>query len=394
MIPYGRQNISEADINSVIDVLRSNFLTQGPTIPKFENRMQEYCRSQYAVAVNSATSALHLACLSLGLGKGDILWTSPISFVASSNAALYCGASVDFVDIDFNTNNMSISSLQEKLIYAKKEGTLPKVVIPVHMGGHSCDMSVIHELSKEYNFKIIEDASHAVGGKYKGKPVGSCEFSDITIFSFHPVKIITTGEGGMALTNDKALYQKMTTLRTHGITRNKALMHNKNEGAWYYEQLELGLNYRITEMQAALGYSQMDRLDTFVSERNKHAAFYQNALSGLAVTLPVEDSSIYSSYHLFIIKLESKCPAKRRIIFDLMRKNNIGVNVHYIPIHLQPFYKRLNFKKGDFPVAEAYYDSAISIPLYPDIGEVSLNKVARTLSEAINFANNKQITNI
>lgn len=387
MIPYGRQDISEEDISSVVDVLRSDFLTQGPKIPEFENCIKEYCGSQHAVAVNSATSALHLACLSLGLGKGDILWTSPISFVASSNAALYCGASVDFVDIDFDTNNMSISALQKKLVNAKKEGTLPKVVMPVHMGGYSCDMAAIHELSQEFDFKIIEDASHAVGGKYKGKPIGSCEFSHITVFSFHPVKIITTGEGGMALTNDEHLYQKMATLRTHGITRDKTLMHNKHEGDWYYEQLDLGLNYRMTEMQAALGCSQMRRLDNFVSERNKHASFYHNALSGLAVALPVKDSSIYSSYHLFIIKLESQCPAQRRIIFDFMRKNDIGVNVHYIPIHLQPFYKKLNFNKGDFPVAEAYYDSTISIPLYSNISQASLYKVARTLGEAINFAN-------
>lgn len=386
MIPYGRQDISEADINSVIDVLRSDFLTQGPTIPKFENRVKEYCKSQYAVAVNSATSALHLACLSLDLRRGDILWTSPISFVASSNAALYCGASVDFVDIDFNTNNMSVLALQKKLINAKKEGTLPKVVMPVHMGGYSCDMVAIHELSQEFNFKIIEDASHAIGGQYKSKPVGSCEFSHITVFSFHPVKIITTGEGGMALTNDEHLYQKMVALRTHGITRDKTLMHNKHEGDWYYEQLDLGLNYRMTEMQAALGCSQMGRLDNFVSERNKHASFYHNALSGLAVALPVKDSSIYSSYHLFIIKLKSQRSDQRRIIFDFMRKNDVGVNVHYIPIHLQPFYKTLNFNKGDFPVAEAYYDSTISIPLYYNMSQASQHKVVRTLSEAIKFA--------
>ena len=387
MIPYGRQEISEQDIISVIDVLRSEFLTQGPKIPKFEDCMTAYCGSRYAVAVNSATSALHLACLSLGLGRGDILWTSPISFVASANAALYCGASVDFVDIDFETNNMSISALRKKLVDAQKEGRLPKVVMPVHMGGFSCDMEAIHGLSQEFDFKIIEDASHAVGGKYKGKPVGSCEFSDVTVFSFHPVKIITTGEGGMALTNNEALYQKMTILRTHGITRDKMLLDKKDEGDWYYEQLDLGLNYRMTEMQAALGCSQMERLDSFVAERNKHAAFYHNALCSLGVDLPVEDTAIYSSYHLFIIKLRSRCSTKRRIVFDFMRESNIGVNVHYIPIHLQPFYKMRNFRKGDFPIAEAFYDSAISIPLYPKIGQVSLSKVAKILSEAINFAN-------
>ena len=382
-IPYGRQDISKDDINSVVDVLNSDFLTQGPNVPQFENTVKEYCGSKYAVAVNSATSALHIACLSLELGKGDILWTSPISFVASSNAALYCGASVDFVDIDFNTNNISISELKKKLMHAEQGGFLPKIVMPVHMGGFSCDMEEIYKLSKKYNFKIIEDASHAIGAKYKNQPVGSCRFSDVTIFSFHPVKIITTGEGGMALTNNEELFNKMDILRTHGITRNKALMTNRDEGDWYYEQIDLGLNYRMTEMQAALGNSQMQRLDDFVLKRNEHAIFYHNTLSNLNISLPAEDPLIYSSYHLFIIKLNSRCPAKRRVVFDFMKKNNIGVNVHYIPIHLQPFYKKLNFQRGDFLVSEAYYDSAISIPLYSHIDQESLDKVSSVLSDAI-----------
>jgi len=383
MIPYGKQDINQADIDSVIEVLKSNFLTQGPKVPAFESAVKDYTGAGFAVAVNSATSALHLACLSLGLGEGDILWTSPISFVASANAGLYCGGSIDFVDIDIDTNNMSISKLKEKLINAQKSGTLPKIVMPVHIGGFSCDMESVHALSKEYGFKIIEDASHAIGAKYRDKPVGSCEFSDVTVFSFHPVKIITTGEGGVAVTNDMHVYNRLNILRTHGITRDKQHLHNKSEGDWYYEQIDLGFNYRMTEMQAALGCSQMNRLDEFVSIRNKHASFYHQALSELDITLPIINSEVYSSYHLFIIKLNSRCPNKRRLIFDYMRDNGVGVNVHYIPIHLQPYYRKLGFKIEGFVNSEIYYDCAISIPLYSQITQADMDKVVKTLSDAL-----------
>lgn len=383
MIPYGKQDINQADIDSVIEVLKSDFLTQGPRVPAFESAIKKYTGAKFTVAVNSATSALHLACLSLGLGKGDILWTSPISFVASANAGLYCGALVDFVDIDINTNNMSISKLREKLINAEKSGALPKIVMPVHIGGFSCDMESIHRLSKEFGFKIIEDASHAIGGKYKGKPVGSCEFSDVTVFSFHPVKIITTGEGGAAVTNDVNTFKRLNALRTHGITRDEQYYHNKSEGSWYYEQIDLGFNYRMTEMQAALGCSQMTRLDEFVSMRNEHALFYHEALSALDITLPIVKAEVYSSYHLFVIKLNSRCPHRRKLIFDYMQDNGIGVNVHYIPIHLQPYYRALGFNLGCFVNSETYYDCAISIPLYSHIAQEDMDKVVKILSAAL-----------
>ena len=382
-IPYGQQNISKDDIESVVDVLNSDFLTQGPKVPEFEDAIKKYCHVNHAIAVNSATSALHIACLSLGLKKGDALWTSPISFVASSNAGLYCGANVDFVDIDYRSNNMCIVALENKLIDAKINNSLPKIVMPVHMGGFSCDMEEIYKLSKKYNFKIIEDASHAIGGKYKDKPVGACIYSDITVFSFHPVKIITTGEGGMATTNKKDLFEKMNILRTHGITRDIKEMHNKDEGDWYYEQIDLGLNYRMTELQAALGISQMSRIDDFVLQRNNHASFYKDKLSSLDIFLPPENPKVYSSFHLFIVKIKSQSSAQRRVIFDYMKKENIGVNVHYIPIHLQPYYKKLKFKKGDYPISETYYNSAISIPLYPHIEEIDIKRVVMELSKAL-----------
>jgi len=383
MIPYGRQDISAADIDAVVSVLKSDFLTQGPVVPLFEDEVKNFCGASHSVAVNSATSALHIACLALDLGPGDIMWTSPISFVASSNSALYCGATVDFVDIDFNTNNMSIEALKAKLQKAKKAGSLPKVVMPVHMGGRSCCMEDIYQLSKEFNFRIIEDASHAIGGKYLGKPVGSCQFSDITVFSFHPVKIITTGEGGVALTNDKTLYERMNILRSHGVTRNKEIMTRANEGDWYYEQIDLGLNYRMTEMQAALGLSQMSRLDTFVEERNKLALSYHDRLSDLVISLPYETLGIYSSYHLYIVKLHSKSPAQRKTVFEFMRANDVAVNVHYIPIHLQPYYGNMGFHRGQFPEAELYYDGALSLPLYPGLTEALVDKISALLSESL-----------
>lgn len=383
MIPYGRQDISDDDIDSVVRVLKSEYLTQGPVVPLFENKIKEYCGASYAVAVNSATSALHISCLALGLKEGDIMWTSPISYVASANSALYCGAKIDFVDIDFDTNNISVQALKIKLKEAEISGTLPKIVMPVHMGGHSCDMKEIYKLSKEYNFKIIEDASHAIGAKYEDQPVGNCKFSDITVFSFHPVKIITTAEGGLALTKDKNLFEKMNILRSHGVTRDETLMTNKNVGEWYYEQIELGLNYRMTEIQAALGLSQLDRLDDFVSTRNEIADRYNKVLTDFPLFLPLEDQKVYSSYHLYIVKLKSKSSLQRRVVFDNMRKNGVGVNVHYIPIHLQPYYKKIGFKYGQFPESETYYNSALSIPIYPGLSEISFEKVIINLSHSL-----------
>lgn len=383
MIPYGRHDISIDDINSLVEVLKSDFITQGPIVAQFERKMQIYCGASYSVAVNSATSALHIACKALNVTNNDIVWTSPISFVASSNAALYCGATVDFVDIDFETNNISLNSLEEKLVYAERNGLLPKVLIAVHMGGYSCDMEHLFYLSKKYGFRIIEDASHAVGGKYKHKPIGSCQFSDITVFSFHPVKIITTGEGGMALTNDKKLHEKMLLFQSHGVTRDKEVMSKKTEGDWYYEQVELGHNYRMTEMQAALGVSQMDRLDHFVNLRNKLSKIYDERFRHLPVSVPKRMEDILSSYHLYIIKLNSNSAKQRRVIFDYMRSNDIGVHVHYIPIHLQPYYQKIGFRSGQFPNAEKYYESALSLPLHHNLSENLIDKVVNSLEHAL-----------
>lgn len=383
MIPYGRHDISKDDINSIIEVLKSDFITQGPIVAQFERKMQIYCGASYSVAVNSATSALHIACRALNVTSNDIVWTSPISFVASSNAALYCGAAIDFVDIDFETNNISMKSLEEKLVDAEQNGLLPKVLIPVHMGGHSCDMEHIFHLSKKYGFRIIEDASHAVGGKYKHNPIGSCQYSDITVFSFHPVKIITTGEGGMALTNDQKLYEKMKLFESHGVTRDKKKMSNTTEGEWYYEQVELGHNYRMTEMQAALGISQMNRLDHFVNLRNKLSKVYDEKLRQFPVSVPKRVHNILSSYHLYIIKLNSKSAQQRRVIFDYMRSNDIGVHVHYIPIHLQPYYQKIGFRLGQFPNAEKYYESTLSLPLHHKLTEDLIDKVVNSLAQAL-----------
>lgn len=370
-IPYGKQEITEADIESVVSVLKSDFLTQGPKIEEFEASVSGYCGAEYGIACSSATAALHLACLSLGLGVGDRLWTSPITFVASANCALYCGARVEFVDIDPQTYNMSVDALEEKLILAEKEGVLPKVVIPVHFAGQSCDMKKIHELSLKYGFRIIEDASHAVGGSYLKSKVGSCEFSDITIFSFHPVKIITTAEGGCAVSNSSELYSKMSLLRSHGITRDSDLMiGNEAQGGWYYEQIELGFNYRMTELQAALGCSQIKRLDEFVVRRHELKAKYDSALKELPLILPYQSSDRVSSLHLYPIVLDKSARISRSDAFNEMRLAEIGVNVHYIPVHLQPFYMaNYGFKRGDFPEAERYYDRCISIPLYYGLRE-------------------------
>ena len=365
MIPYGKQDITQADINAVVDVLKSDFLTQGPQVPAFERALMDATGAHYALAVNSATSALHIACLALGLGEGDSLWTTPITFVASANCGLYCGAKIDFVDIDPTTYNLCPKALEQKLIVAKKLGTLPKVLVSVHLCGQPCDMRAIHALSIEYGFKIIEDASHAIGGSYLDQPIGSCEYSDITVFSFHPVKIVTTAEGGAALTNSKALADKMALYRSHGITRDEALMENTSHGGWYYEQIDLGFNYRMTELQAALGVSQMSRLSEFVSARHKLAERYNEKLASLPIVLPYQLPDTYSGLHLFVIRLNlEKISKTHKQVFDELRENGIGVNLHYIPVHLQPYYQKMGFKQGDFPHAEAYYANAISIPMF------------------------------
>ncbi len=384
MIPYGRQDINETDIQSVIDVLHSDFLTQGPAVPKFEKSIIDYSGSQHAVAVNSATSALHLACLALNIGVGDIVWTTPITFVASANCALYCGASIDFVDINPITYNMSIDKLEEKLFVAQQTNRLPKVIIPVHLCGQSCEMERIYQLSQQFGFKIIEDASHAIGGKYKGKPVGNCYFSDITVFSFHPVKIITTAEGGMAVTNNPQLAERMILLRSHGITREPEKMTQSSDGDWYYQQIELGFNYRMTDIQAALGVSQMNRLDDFVNKRHELANYYNNALKDLPVTIPWQHPDSYSGLHLYVIRLKlDEIKLTHREVFETLRLQNIGVNLHYIPVHEQPYYQKLGFRKGDFPASERYYKEAISIPMFPTLTFKQQQTVINSLKEVL-----------
>lgn len=380
MIPYGRQDITEADIQAVVDVLRSDWLTQGPAVERFEKSVAEYCRAAHSTAVNSATSALHLACRALGLGPGDRLWTSPNTFVASANCALYCGAEVDFVDIDPASWNLSVPALARKLALSEAQGRLPKVVVPVHFAGHPCDMAGIAELAAHYGFAVIEDASHAMGARYRDSIVGDCRYSDITVFSFHPVKILTTGEGGMALTNRADLHAAMSRLRSHGITRDPAAMEDAPEGAWYYQQIELGYNYRLTDIQAALGTSQMARLDAFVARRAILAERYRRLLAGLPLQLPVDMPAGRSAWHLFVVRLEAELAGKsRREVFDALRASGIGVNVHYIPVHTQAYYRRLGFRPGDFPEAEAYYRQALSLPLYPAMTEAQQDYVVETL---------------
>jgi UDP-4-amino-4,6-dideoxy-N-acetyl-beta-L-altrosamine transaminase len=365
MIPYGKQEIIQTDIDAVVDVLKSDFLTQGPQVPVFEKSLIDFTGVKYALAVNSATSALHIACLALGLGEGDSLWTTPITFVASANCGLYCGASIDFVDIDSATYNLCPQALEQKLIVAKRQQCLPKVVVAVHLCGQPCDMKAIHDLSLEYGFKIIEDASHAIGGRYLEQPIGACEYSDITVFSFHPVKIVTTAEGGAALTNNKKLADKMMLYRSHGITRDEAQMENTPHGGWYYEQIDLGFNYRMTELQAALGISQMLRLNEFVTARHQLAERYCKRLAGLPLTLPYQLSNTYSGLHLFVIRLHlDEISKSHKEVFDALRVEGVGVNLHYIPVHLQPYYQKMGFKLGDYPKAEAYYANAISIPMF------------------------------
>lgn len=384
-IPYGRQNINQNDIDNVISVLRSDFLTQGPVVKTFEKDLAFFAKSKYAVAVNSATSALHIACLSLGLKKGDILWTSPISFVASSNCALYCGADVDFVDIDPQTYNMSTSQLEKKLVKAKKLNKLPKIIIPVHLAGQSCDMEKIHTLSKKFGFKIIEDASHAIGGKYKGKNIGNCTYSDITIFSFHPVKIITTGEGGAILTNDEKICGKVQQLRSHGITRDPREMTKHIDGPWYYEQIDLGFNYRMTDLQAALGISQLKRIDAFIKKRQKIVGLYNRLLANSKLILPYQKIDTKSSFHLYIIRVPSNGSLIRSELFERLLANGILVNLHYIPIYKHPYYQtKYKIKDSDFPQAEKYYAEAISLPIFYDLKESEIKKITKILITPIN----------
>jgi len=387
MIPYGKQNISDEDIKAVQDVMRSDFLTQGPITPKFENEISNYCKSKYSVAVVNATSALHLACLALGVGEKDIVWTSPISFVASANCAKYCGAEVDFVDIDIESYNMCPIKLEEKLLEAAKIGQLPKVVIPVHLAGRSCDMKRIKELSVEYGFKIIEDASHAIGGQYLGEPVGNCRFSDITVFSFHPVKIITTCEGGICTTNDFKIFSKIYRLRSHGIVRNPSEMKNKSHGSWYYEQIDLGFNFRLNDLQSALGINQLKRLDTFVRLRHTIAKKYDNLFQNSKnIITPSINQNQFSSFHLYIIRIIEQNGVDRKVIFDRLRSEGIFVNVHYIPIYKQPYYSK-KFNPNQFPNSEKYYSQAISIPIYPNLNDHDILKVVNTINKPRNYQN-------
>lgn len=384
MIPYGRQDVSEADIQAVVDVLRSDFLTQGPAVPLFEKAVAGYCGAQHAVAVNSATSALHIACLALGVGPSDWVWTSPITFVASANCALYCGARLDFVDIDQRTYNLSVERLTEKLVLAEQAGRLPKVVVPVHLCGQSCDMAGIHALAQRYGFKIIEDASHAIGGKYRGEHIGSGRYSDITVFSFHPVKIITTGEGGMALTNDAELARRMARLRSHGITRDASEMTHAPDGPWYYQQIDLGYNYRMTDLQAALGLSQMQRLDAFVAQRHAIAKRYDQLLAGLPLVMPWQHPDSYSGLHLYVIRLKpAEIRKSHRDVFEALLAAGVGVNLHYIPVYRHPYYERLGFKAGHCLEAERYYAEAISLPMYPGLTDQQQDQVVNALRVAV-----------
>lgn len=384
MIPYGRQEISQQDIDAVTAVLASDYLTQGPVVPRFEKAVASRVGARYALAVNSATSALHIACRALDLGPGDWLWTSPVTFVASANCALYCGAQVDFVDIDARTYNMCANKLAEKLERAEREGRLPKIVVPVHLCGQSCDMQAIHELGQRYGFRIIEDASHAIGGKYQDHFVGACRYSDIAVFSFHPVKIITTGEGGMALTNSSDLAERMTLLRSHGITRDPGQMTHQPDGPWYYQQITLGYNYRMTEIQAALGLSQLQRLDGWVQRRHEIKLAYDQQLAKLPLTLPWQDPATWSALHLYPVRLKlSEITRSQCEVFTGLRDAGVGVNLHYIPVHLQPYYLAMGFKPGDFPAAEEYYSEAISLPMYPALTEGGQQHVIDVLADML-----------
>jgi UDP-4-amino-4,6-dideoxy-N-acetyl-beta-L-altrosamine transaminase len=397
MIPYAKQDIIKEDIDAVIEVLNSAWLTQGPIVKKFEDSIISFTGAKYATAVNSATSALHVACLAMNVGPGDLVWTSPNTFVASANCALYCGANIDFVDIDPQTYNMSIESLKKKLKNAEKNSKLPKVVIPVHFAGQPCDMPEIYNLSKKYNFKIIEDASHAIGASYnfiednlenpnnkliQKIKIGSCKHSDITVFSFHPVKIITTGEGGMAMTNDQNLDARMKLFRSHGVTRDENFMTHPSDGAWYYQQIELGYNYRMSDIQAAIGFQQTKRINNYISRRHSIAEYYDKSFQDVPINIPWQLPNTYSSYHLYVVTLDETINFEQHSrIFNLLRAKGIGVNLHYIPVHTHPYFESLGFKKGDFPVSENYYNRAISLPMYPTLLDVEQDLVIKSIKE-------------
>lgn len=382
-IPYGHQDISDADVQAVVEVLRSDWLTQGPSGPRFESAVAERCGARHGIAVANATAALHLACLALGLGPGGRLWTSPNTFVASANCALYCGADVDFVDIDPGTLNMSADALGEKLVKAEKTGTLPDIVVPVHFAGQPCEMDRIAELSRRYGFAVVEDASHAVGATFRGERVGSGRWSDITVFSFHPVKIMTTAEGGLLLTNRDEVAYRLRLLRSHGISRDQSDIFDKTQGAWYYEQLDLGLNYRLTDLQAVLGLSQLQRLDAFLESRRKIVDRYEDRLSSLPLGLQRQHAAAESAWHLFVVRVLETSGRTRRQVFDALRSADIGVNVHYIPVHLQPYYRRLGFKSGDFPQAERYYSQALSLPIYSGLSGAAQDRVIKQLAAVL-----------
>ncbi len=384
MIPYGRQDITQSDIDAVVAVLQSDYLTQGPAVPRFEQIVSAHVGAKHALAVNSATSALQIACMALGLGPGDWLWTTPVTFVASANCGLYCGAQVDFVDIDPQTYNLCPMALEAKLKKAKTDGKLPKILVPVHLCGQPCDMAAIHALGQEYGFKIIEDASHAIGGKYKGAFIGNGLYSDITVFSFHPIKIITTAEGGMALTNSDELAAQMALYRSHGITRDASAMTHEPDGPWYYQQISLGYNYRMTELQAALGASQMQRLDAYVARRHVLARRYDQLLQVLPVDTPWQHPDSYSGLHLYVIRLQlNKISKTHREVFEALREEGIGVNLHYIPVHTQPYYQQMGFKVSDFPESESYYAEAISLPMYQTLTDKQQNQVVSVLQKIL-----------
>jgi UDP-4-amino-4,6-dideoxy-N-acetyl-beta-L-altrosamine transaminase len=388
MIPYGRQDISEADIQAVIEVLKSDYLTQGPAVPNFEKAVADYCKVKYSFAVNSATSALHISCLALGVGKGDLVWTSPITFVASANCAIYCGADVDFVDIDAATYNMSVNILEDKLIKAEKEGRLPKVVIPVHLAGQSCEMEKIHALGQKYGFRIIEDASHAIGGRYKNNAIGGCQFSDITVFSFHPVKIITTGEGGMCTTNDPELAISLNRFRSHGIVRHPSEMTHISDGPWYYQQVELGYNYRMTDIQAALGLSQIRRIDDFIKSRITISKRYNELLNLDWLELPWQHKDSYSALHLYIIRIKKNNKGiTHPQLFEKLRNAGVLVNLHYIPVYRHPYYELKGYDKKDFPNAEAYYSEAISLPIFSSLTDSEQQFVIDIIKKPIGHQN-------
>lgn len=384
MIYYGRQDINETDIQAVEEVLRSDFLTQGPAIERFEGKVAEYCGARYAVAVTNATSALHIACLAAGIGKGDLVWTTPITFTASANCARYCGADVDFVDIDADTYNMSVDALEEKLQTAKKQGRLPNLVIPVHLAGQSCDMKRMKALSEAYGFRLLEDASHAIGADYADGKVGNCAFSDMVVFSFHPVKIITTGEGGMVLTNDKMLYEKLNLYRSHGITRDAAEMSHESDGPWYYQQITLGYNYRMTDIQAALGASQMERIDAFVARRRALVARYNTALQDFPVKTPYVMEGADSSWHIYIVRIDFANVTKtKQEIFAEMAQKGVALNLHYIPVHTQPYYEALGHRPEECPNAMDYYREALTLPLYPGLTDDEQDQVIEALREVL-----------